>query len=355
MKTAFTPRPGKTYTPTHDFIPELGTAEEIFPGLYWMRTPLPFELDHVNIWLLKGPDGFSIIDTGFNFEVALQAWERVFANVIGSTKVDNLFITHFHPDHFGLGGWVADRTKLMPQMTAPEYNIAQSLTDPEMQKTLESIYRPYYVAAGLTPDLMDDMLARRFTYQKVVHTIPATFTEVKPGQTVTLGGKEWLVIDGYGHSPQHASLYNAADKIFIAGDMVLPDISPNISFFPDKYFSADPVGVYLETLDRIKRLVPDDVAVLPSHGVPFRGLHKRIDELKYHHERRLEKLRKVVATGPMTAHQAMVGLFSHRILSRASDIFFALGETLAHLVYEEKAGRIRKTTENGVDSYSIPA
>ncbi len=353
MKNAATPRPAKTYTPEFDLIPELGTAVEIFPKLYWMRTNLPFELDHVNIWLLQGNNGFSIIDAGFNYPATLEAWEGVFKHVIGSQKVENVFITHFHPDHFGLGGWLAERTGVTVQMTAPEYNIARALTSDESEVKLDALYRPYYISAGLSKEQVEEMLGRRFTYKKVVHAIPASFTEVKPGETVTLGDKQWLIIGGYGHSPQHASLYNAADKIFIAGDMVLPDISPNISFFPDKYFADDPVGAYLDTLEDIRKQVPDDVLVLPSHGVPFRGLHRRIDELKYHHERRLEKLRKVVAEGPVTGHQAMTGLFSHRILSKSHDIFFALGETLAHLVYEERAGRIVKTVKDGVSQYQL--
>ncbi len=353
LKNAASPRPAKTYTPEFDFIPEAGTAVEIFPKLYWMRTQLPFDLDHVNIWLLQGSKGFTIVDTGFNYPDTLASWEAVFKNVIGTGSVENIFITHFHPDHFGLGGWLAERTGITVHMTAPEYNIARALTSDDAEKQLDAIYRPYYISAGLSKEQVEEMLGRRFTYKKVVSHIPSTFKEVKPDETVTLGDKEWLIIGGYGHSPQHASLYNAADKIFIVGDMVLPDISPNISFFPDKYFADDPLGVYLATLDDIRARVPDDVLVLPSHGVPFRGLHRRIEELKHHHERRLEKLRKVVAAGPVTGHQAMTGLFSHRILSKSHDIFFALGETLAHLVYEEHAGRILKTVKNGVSQYQL--
>lgn len=347
-------RPAKTYTTAYDFIPENGEAPEILPGLRWMRMPLPFDLNHVNIWLLETPQGFSIVDTGFNFEEGLDGWQRVFDTVIGGKKVEQLFITHFHPDHFGLAGWVVDRTGVKIQMTAPEYELARSLTDPAAQEMLESIYRPYYSAAGLTNDVMDAMLSRRFTYSKVIYPMPQAYSAVKPGDTVRLGGRDWLIIGGYGHSPQHASLYCAAEKIFIAGDMVLPDISPNISYFPDKFYSEDPLGVYLETLENIRRLVPDDTLVLPSHGVPFFGLHKRIEELKHHHQRRLEKLRKVLAAGPLTGHDAMVGLFSHRVISKASDIFFALGETLAHLVHDVKNGRLVKTTENGIDYYQLP-
>lgn len=352
-KTAAKPHRKRTYTPAHDFIPEAGKPREVAPGLHWLRGPLPFELDHINLWLLEGESGWSIVDSGFNFEVMTQAWDEVFAQTFAGKKVESIFITHFHPDHYGLGGWLAEKTGVQLQMTVPEFGMAQSLTDPAQQGLMEALYRPYYMEAGIDGELLESMLARRSSYQKIVYKPPQVITPAQPGDLVALGGKEWKVIGGYGHSPEHACLYNAKDNILIAGDMVLPDISPNISFFPDRFLSRDPVAAYLKTLENIRGEVPDDALVLPSHGVPFRGLHKRLDELKDHHERRLAKLRDVLSPAPKTAYQAMQGLFAHRSLSRPADLFFALGETLAHLVHDLNLGKIRKEVEDGKAFYSL--
>lgn len=342
-----------TYTPAQDFIPEAGKPQEIAPGLHWLRGPLPFELDHINLWLVEGESGWSVVDSGFNFEVMTQAWEEVFAKTFKSKPVENIFITHFHPDHFGLGGWLAEKTGAPVQMTAPEWGMAKSLTDPAQHALLETLYRPYYLEAGVDAQTLENMLARRFTYSKIVYRMPQNFKPVQPGGMVMLGGRDWKIIGGYGHCPEHACLYNEKDKIFIAGDIVLPDISPNISYFPDRFLSRNPVAAYLQTLENIRAELPDDALVLPSHGVPFRGLHRRIGELVAHHEKRLARLHEVLAPAPRTAFQAMQGLFSHRALDRPSDLFFALGETLAHLVYETGLGKVVKTVEDGKAFYSL--
>lgn len=347
------PRKKSAYPPACDFIPEAGAPREVAPGVQWLRGPLPFDLDHINLWLLEGDKGWTIVDSGFNIDVMKAAWEKVFTHSFSGQPVEKIFITHFHPDHFGLGGWLAERTGAPLLMTPPEFGMAKSLTDPQQQSQLQGLYLPYYIESGVEGALLDDMLARRFTYQKIVYRMPETFTPVVPGSTVRLGDRDWNIIGGYGHCPEHACLYDAAGKVFIAGDMILPDISPNISFFPDAYLSRNPVAAYMKTLDAIVEQVPDDVLVLPSHGVPFKGLHKRAGELKEHHQRRLAKLRAVLSPKPLTAYEAALGLFAHRSLARPSDLFFALGETLAHLVYDVEAGRVKKRTTEGAALYSL--
>ena len=338
VKTAASPAKAPTYTPARDFVPDAGEPAPLADGIFWLRMPLPFELNHINLWLLESPRGWSLVDTGFNFAETQQHWDRLFAGRLAAKPVENLFVTHFHPDHFGLGAMLSARTGLTVQMTQPEFDMARNLGgDTADMDRLEREYRSYYSEAGLDEGLLLEMLARRFGYRKMVPALPATITPVRPGQTVTLGGRPWKIIGGYGHCPEHACLYDEARKILISGDIVLPSISPNISLYPGS--SGDPVGAYLKTLDDIQAQCADDTMVLPSHGVPFIGLHRRLNELRAHHMRRFDTLNTVLSAGPATAFTTMQGLFAHRKLT-SFDIFFALGETLAHLSHEVLRGRV---------------
>lgn len=344
MTTSTPVRKPITYTPAQNFIPDAGQPVEIKPGLSWLRMPLPFELEHINLWLIEGAGGWTIIDTGFNAPETTGHWDNLFESRFKAKQVEDIFITHFHPDHFGLAGWLSERSGVTVQMTEPEYNLARLLTDAENSEALADAYRPYYFEAGLDDALLEDMLNRRSAYRRAVYKPPRNIQIVRPGETVILGGRAFEIVGGYGHSPEHACLYSAEQRLLISGDMILPDISPNISLYPGS--SADPVGDYLHTLDIIEAKIPDDTVILPSHGVPFTGLHKRIAELRQHHARRFEKLHAVMASGPQTAHQIMTGLFAHRVL-KTHDIFFALGETLAHLAREMKTGKVMKTFKDG--------
>lgn len=348
-------RRAKTYKPVLDYIPKDATPAPLRPWLQWFRADLPFDLDHINIWLLESENGWSIVDTGYNAAETRDRWDKVFAETFAGKPVEDIFVTHFHPDHYGLAGWLAERTGVTLRMTEKEYDMARTLTEQPLADALVDIYRPYYREAGVPEDVAENLLQRRFTFKSIIYPPPADYARTAPGEMVRLGGRDWQVIAGYGHSPEHACLYNAQDKVFIAGDIVLPDISPNISYFPDEYLSDNPLGVYLDSLDRIEKTVPDEVVVLPSHGVPFTGLHQRIKELREHHDRRLEKLRAVLADAgkPLTPFEAMRGLFSHRMIDRPSDIFFALGETLAHLIYDEKENLIQHVKEDNKSRFSI--
>lgn len=338
----------KTYIPAVDVIPDAGVPDELQAGVFWLRTALPFELNHINLWLLEGPKGWSVVDTGFNAPETIAAWEALFSGFFAGKPVTEIFVTHFHPDHFGLAGWLAEKTGVRVQMTAPEFAAVQRYT--QGAEDLPATYGPYYAAAGVDAQTIEELLGRRFNYGKIIHKPPASVDAVRPEDTVSLGGARWVVLAGYGHCPEHACLYNLEKKLLISGDMVLPDISPNISLYPGS--DADPVAAYLQSLDALRARVPDDVTVLPSHGVPFRGLHRRIDELKDHHRRRFERLRAVLQDGPKTAYEAMQGLFSHRKIGKG-DIFFALGETLAHLAHDEKRGVLEAEIKNGVKYYSV--
>ncbi len=330
---------------SYDFIPVEGKPAPLAPGLHWLRFALPFELNHINLWLIEGAKGYTVVDSGFNYGETIAQWEALLRDIFKAKPVETIFITHFHPDHFGLAKFLADKTGAPVHMTPGERKMSASLLDAD---SLVDLYTPYYIEAGVDAVLLQKLMDRRQNYKKVISGMPEV-TAVNLNTDIFLGDRKWRVLGGGGHSPEHACLYDAENKIFIAGDVVLPGITPNISFFPGYPPEHDPVADYLNTLTRIENEVPDDVTVLPSHGEPFAGLHGRIAAIKAHHEKRLAKIRAICET-PQTALEVMRALFSHRELG-VSDLFFALGETLAHLIHDEKRGLIGKTAKDGVSHY----
>ncbi len=305
--------------------PALGTVTEVAPGVFWLRMPLPFVLNHINLWLLKDGDGWTIVDCGFATDEARAAWETIFEHVVAPLQVTRILVTHFHPDHFGLARWLADRWAAPVYLTAPEFAAARGWLDGAPMHTRAdnlALFREH----GL--DLGDE--ARKFAkgnlYQKGVPAIPERVESLYDGDVLAIGGRGWRAITGYGHSPEHVSFYCDELRIMIAGDMVLPRISTNVSVQardPD----ADPLDRFLASLTRYTEL-PADTLVLPSHGLPFRGLHQRLAQLQSHHVDRLAELVEACAE-PRPAADLMKVIFRRPLDTHQT--FFAMGETLSHL------------------------
>jgi len=315
-------------------IPVPGEALEIVPGLRWARMPLPFALDHVNLWLLQDNveqdgtlrAGWSLIDTGAGTDATRAAWEQLLAEGLDGQALVRLIATHCHPDHVGLAGWLCERFSAPFWTTTGEFGfmrmMAAALPGVDGPSAI-----PHFKRHGLRDAAMlDQMGSRRNYYPSLVPTVPLAYTRLQDDQNVTIGGQLWRVITGFGHSPEHASLYCAKLNILVSGDMVLPRISTNVSVFavePD----GNPLQLYLDSLGKFADL-PEDVLVLPSHGKPFRGLHTRIRQLREHHVERLAEVITACAV-PQSAADIVPIMFRRPL--DAHQLSFALGEALAHL------------------------
>ncbi len=192
------------------------------------------------------------------------------------------------------------------------------------------------------PAMIAHMASRKNYYPSLVPAVPQAYTRLQDGQLVRIGSDDWQVITGFGHAPEHVSLYCAANKVLISGDMVLPRISTNVSVFAVEP-EANPLQLYLDSLHKYDHLPPDTL-VLPSHGRPFRGLHTRIAQLRDHHRARLAEVLLACAI-PQTA-AAIVPIMFKRQLD-AHQLSFALGEALAHLHLLWRSGQLRR--ESGQD------
>jgi glyoxylase-like metal-dependent hydrolase (beta-lactamase superfamily II) len=331
--------------PLGELVPAVGTVHEIVPGLGWLRMPLPFALDHINLWLLQdrygdaGEAGWSVVDCGVASDATRAGWEAIFAGALAGRPLQRVLATHCHPDHVGLADWLCTRWNAPLWMTAGEYAFARM-----MSAALPGVDGPsavpHFERHGLRDaEMLEKMRSRKNYYPSLVPAVPAAYTRVQDKQLVTIGDHQWQVITGYGHAPEHAALYCASLNVLISGDMVLPRISTNVSVFAVEP-EANPLTLYLDSLDKFAAL-PADVLVLPSHGKPFRGLHTRIAQLRAHHVERLDEVKAACREWQSAAD--IVPLMFKRALD-AHQLSFALGEALAHLHKLYHDGIVRRET-----------
>jgi glyoxylase-like metal-dependent hydrolase (beta-lactamase superfamily II) len=328
--------------------PPPGDVIPIAPGVLWLRMKLPFALNHINLWLLDDGDSWTAVDTGFSLPETKQAWQHIFAAQLGGRPISRVVVTHFHPDHIGMAGWLTEHWQAPLWITEKEWLHARMNTTSGEDAARSR--REFAHRAGLDDDAAAIFAERQGNYRRGVPSVPASYRRIGEGSIVEIGGREWQVLIGEGHAPEHACLYCAETGTLIAGDQILPRISPNISVQahePD----GDPLARYLASLAKLRQALPPGILVLPSHNLPFHGVHQRIDELAAHHRARCAEAVAACAR-PLSAADLMPVLF-RRPLDR-HQTGFALGEALAHLHYLRGQGALeRERGGDGVDRFRV--
>ena len=323
--------------------PARGHTVEVAPGVRWLRLPLPYQLNHINLWVIDDGDGWALVDTGVRTEESAQAWREQFANAPDQRPLTRVFVTHMHPDHVGMAGWLTRKFKVRLWMTRLEYLSCRTMVSDTGREAPEDAIE-FYRHAGWGEAAIESYRARFGNFGKHIHQLPDSFRRLHDGEEFAIGAHRWRVVVGSGHSPEHACLYCEALKLLISGDQVLPRISSNVAVHPTEP-DADPMTEWLTSLAKVKHEVPDDVLVLPAHGECFRGLHKRIDALANGqarvHERLMQSLRE-----PRRAIDVFGALFS-RAISEADPplLGLATGESIACLNYLLNQGRVARTLD----------
>jgi glyoxylase-like metal-dependent hydrolase (beta-lactamase superfamily II) len=326
LEQAMNPLESQLDYPFGALVPQAGVPHQVAPGVFWLRMGLPFALDHINLWLLREDNGWTVVDCGIADEATRSAWESVFAKFLDGLPVTRVIATHCHPDHVGLSDWLCRRWDAPLWMSTGEYGFARMMCAalPGVEGTAMV---PHFQRHGLRdPDMIERLQGRKSYYPTLVPAVPQAYRRMQNGEVIRIGGHGWRVITGYGHSPEHVSLYCEALGLLIAGDMILPRISTNVSVFAIEP-EANPVQLYLDSLVASLEL-PAATLVLPSHGKPFRGLHTRIEQLRTHHAERLKEVH-AACRSPQTAADIVPVMFRRPL--DAHQLTFAMGEALAHL------------------------
>jgi glyoxylase-like metal-dependent hydrolase (beta-lactamase superfamily II) len=319
--------------------PEPGHARQIGERLWWARIPLPMELNHINVWLIDEGDHWTLVDTGMAEPVCREAWDSLDAQVLGGRPIGRVFITHDHPDHVGLAPWLAGRHGAKVWMSAFAH---QSVADYLATSTEALRGRSYAFVSrnGMHIAPEGPQSRPRGVGDSWFVGVPPLDRACVDGEVLVGGGRDWELIETDGHCRGHLCLHDAAGEVLISGDQVLPTISPNVSVIsirPD----GDPLRDFLASLARLEQC-PAGTLVLPSHGRPFRGLHRRIANVREHHHQQLAALRAACGE-PKTAFELVPVMFGRTL--RGFHRFLALGETLAHLHYLWHGGEVTRSTD----------
>jgi len=296
------------------------------------------------VWAVADGAGWAIVDTGIRSVATTDAWHAAFTKLLGCGSVTRVIVTHMHPDHCGMAGWIAERFGVRLWMSRLEYLSCRLMAaDTGRHAPAEAI--AFYRAAGWDEEALERYKAKFGFFGEMIYPLPASYRRLADGDSLRLGAHEWRVTVGSGHSPEHACLYCPGLKLFISGDQVLPKISSNVSVYPTEP-DADPLADWLSSLADLKRRIPDDVLVLPAHNSPFTGLHARIEALAEGHRDNLARLEQGM-TLPKRAIDVFGALFARPI--KPSVLGMATGEALAHLNYLTRSGRaLRETDGEGV-------
>ena len=307
--------------------PEFGRVVEVAKGVLWVRFALPFRLDHINIYLLDNGNGWTIFDTGLRDDATIVAWEALVAGPLRGERFSQVIVSHLHPDHIGLAGWLCERFD-MPLMTSLStwYGCLNVSINPSASKVRN--FREHYRRHGLNEETTERVIVQGLHYLEMVTPLPTSFRRLVADDKLMIGEREFQVLTGDGHAPEQVMLYCEADGLFLGADQVLAKITPNVSVWAEEPM-GNPLGLYLRSLDRLSGVISPEALVLPGHQLPFYGLQQRIRELADHHALRCQLIAEATTERPRSVAELVPVLFP-RVLD-PHQLGFAFSETHAHV------------------------
>jgi len=309
-----------------DQEPEPGGVTEVADGVFWIRLPMWGRLNNINVWLLRDYDGWTIVDTGLHNDEVQKLWQAIFDNHLDGKPVNRVIATHLHSDHTGNVGWITRKWDCELWMSRADFYMCKVMAADGPSDVPEDAIR-FYRRAGFTEERLDRYRERFGQFGANIAPLPAGYHRITDGQYLDIGGREWRAVIGHGHAPEHVCLYCPELKLIIAGDQILPKITPNVSVQPSEPL-ANPLREWISSCGRFRELLPPNLLVLPAHQSLYEGVHERLTELIDWHEVALEKLYELCKT-PRRAVDVFPALFKSEITDMS--YFPATGESIAHL------------------------
>ena len=266
-------------------------------------------------------------------------------------KISNIYVTHHHPDHIGLAGWLCEKysTELICSRTA--YLMAKMLSL-DVHEKVSSSTELFWRRAGMSNEMLEEKLSTRpFNFGDGVYPLNCGFIRLKQSDQININGIKWRVEVGNGHAPEHATFWSDELNLIIAGDQILPGISSNLGVYPTEP-EADTVGDWIETCERFLISANDEQIVLPGHGLPFLGLPRRLNQLIDNHVGALKRIRDSLNQSPKTAADLFSAIFKRDINKR--EYLLALHEAVGHVNHLYELGETdREVREDGALIYRL--
>lgn len=319
--------------------------KEILANLYKIEIPLPESpLKCLNSYVIKAQDRNLIIDTGMNREKCLKAMMTGLRELAVDIRKTDFYITHSHSDHLGLVSSLATGGSTI------------YFNQPDADRVKSGIFLDVLINFARLNGFPEEEL------QTISYTHPGfkyrpkedlDFHVLREGDTIRISDYVFNCVETPGHTKGHMCLHEPNKKILVAGDHILSDITPNILLMSDEW---DPLKAYLGSLDKVYGL--DIELVLPGHRGTFTNWKERIQELKHHHQERLDEVISILKKGAANAFQ-IASQMTWDILYDSWDLFpvpqkwFATGEAIAHLKYLEEKGIIHRQIKEQNVLYSL--
>ncbi len=296
----------------------------VAPNIYQLRLPLPFALNHVNVYLLRDQRGWTIVDTGLHTPAAEAAWQAALTELsIAPRQIHTIVLTHFHPDHFGMAGWLHQRSGAPVLLSPREIELASEVWIHRADHDDPSIH--HFLRHGMPAELVRKVVGAIADLRAATRPHPP-LTPLPAGAWLMMGDRQMRAIHAPGHSDGQLIFYAPADRLALVGDQVLLKISPHIGVWPES--EPDPLRKYLASLDELAGLEVD--LALPGHGKPITAWRERLCELLDHHRERLEVMLAAVRAGAETAFAVAQRAFDVDRFT-PHEARFAIAETIAHL------------------------
>lgn len=319
------------------------------PDVYLVSLPIPSPLRQVNCYLIRGRHGWTVVDTGFNIPTTLTTWQAAFQALdIAPRQVEKIIATHHHPDHYGAAGWLQQWTGAPVLMHKAEADLVERTWAYE---NFIAEFAKFYGAHGIPRATLQTVVSIALEVMEQVLPKP-TITTIDTDDTIMVGDRACRAIPAPGHSAAVLLLWDEADRLLLASDMILTPISPNVSV--DPITGPDPLADYLDSLAWLAKMPAR--LTLTGHRQPIDDLAGRCKELEDHHSQRLQECERIVADLAGTNGQSGVqawpvsyDLFGHAVMDNSESGVFALGEAAAHLdhlAYQDRL--VRHNDDNGI-------